>query len=221
MMNEQQCTDKKIYDHPYLCGIKCISWSAILLSALIGFGLTFLFNMFALSLGLSAFTSGSDGSTTLAIGGFIGLVVVAFVSMFIAGWISGYLGRPYCTKRNLGELYGFGTWSVVLLLSIVLVANVGQLLTHYNYIVDRNITTISYTNNEAAPIVSEKTKVHADNTSTTHVTVNTEKATNAVGQATFIIFFLFFISALASMFGGRCGMSSRRSEMAKEGCSSR
>lgn len=220
-MSEQLYTDKKISDHPYLCGIKCISWSAILFSALIGFGLTFLFNMFALSIGLSAFTSGPDGNTILAVGGFVGLVVAAFVSMFIAGWISGYLGRPYCTKRNLGELYGFGTWSVVLFLTIVLVANVGQLLSHYNYIVDRNTTTISYTNNQAAPIVSEQTKTHADDTSNTHVTVNTEKATNAVGQATFIIFFLFFIGALASMFGGRCGMSCRKSEMVKEGCSPR
>lgn len=220
-MNEQKCADKKMSDHPYLCGIKCISWSAIIFSALIGFGLTFLFNMFAISVGLSAFTTNPDGNTTLAIGGFVGLVVAAFVSMFIAGWISGYLGRPYCMRRNLGELYGFGTWSVTLLFTIILVANVSQLLTHYNYIVDRNTTTISYTNNQAAPIVSEQTKEHADNTSSTHLTVNTEKATNAVGQATFIIFFLFFISALASMFGGRRGMRYRKSEMVKEDCSLR
>ena len=220
-MNEQQCTDKNISGHPYLCGIRCISWSAIIFSALIGFGLTFLFNMFALSIGLSAFTSGPDGNTTLVVSGFVGLVAAAFVSMFIAGLISGYLGRPYCAKRNLGELYGFGTWSVVLLLTIFLVANLGQLLTHYNYIVDRNTTTVSYTNNQAAPLVTEQTKTHADNTSNTHVTVNTEKATNAVGQATFIIFFLFFIGALASMFGGRVGMNCRRSEITKEGCSPR
>lgn len=220
-MNEQQCTDKKMSDHPYLCGIKCISWSAIIFSALIGFGLTFLFNMFALSVGLSAFTFNPEGNSNLAIGGFVGLVVAAFVSMFIAGWISGYLGRPYCKRRNLGELYGFGTWSVTLIFTIIFVANVGQLLTHYNYIVDRNTTTISYTNNQTAPIVSEKTKQHADKTTNTHLTVNAEKATNTVGQATFIIFFLFFIGALASMFGGRCGMSYRKSEMIKEGCTPR
>ncbi len=217
-MNEQMCGDKKMSDHPYLCGIRCVSWSAILFSALIGFGLTFLFYMFALSIGLTAFSSGPDGNTTLAVSGFVGLVVAAFISMFIAGWLSGYLGRQYCTKRNLGEVYGFATWSVVLLLTIMLVAHVGQLLTHYNYIVDRNATVISYTSNEAAPLVSEQTKMHADDTSTTQVTVNAEKATNAVGQATFVIFFLFFIGALASMFGGRCGMSCRKSEMSKEGC---
>jgi len=202
-----------------LCGIKCISWSAILFSALIGFGLTFLFNMFAIAVGLSAFDSDPDGNTTLAIGGFIGLVVASILAMFIAGSISGYLGRPYCTKRNLGELYGFGTWCAMLLISIVFVANVGQLLSQYNFMVDRNITTIRYTSNQAAPIVSEPTNVHANNAS--QVTVNTEKAANALGQATFIVFFLFFIGALASMFGGRCGMSCRKSEMAEEGCTTR
>jgi len=210
-MNDQMCADK---------GTKCISWSAILFSALIGFGLTFLFNMFAISIGLSAFSSSPDGNTTLAVSGFVGLVVASFVSMFIAGWISGYLGRPYCNKRNLGELYGFGTWSAALLLTIILVANVGQVVTHYNYMVDRNTTTVSYTNRPTAPAVTETKVVRGGKTADTHITVNAEKATNAVGQTTFIIFFLFFIGAIASMFGGRCGMSCRSSEM-KEGCSTR
>src|SRR5271165_2883987 len=99
IMNDQLCTDKKLPDHPYLCGIKCLSWSAILFSALIGFCLTFLFNMFAISIGLSAFTSSAYGNTTLVVSGFVGLVIAAFISMFIAGWISGYLGRSHCLKR--------------------------------------------------------------------------------------------------------------------------
>lgn len=72
--------------------------------------------------------------------------------------------------------------------------------------------------NQAAPVVLEQTKMHADNSSNTHIVVNTEKATNAADQATFIIFFLFFISALASMFGGRCGMGCRKSEITNTCC---
>ena len=218
-MKEQSCTDAKMSGQAPICGIRCISWTAIFLSALIGFGLSFLLNMLTVSIGLAAFTSSPEGNTTLAIGGFIGLVLAAFISMFIAGWLSGYLGKPYCPRRNFGELYGFSTWCVTLLLSLAFFSNIDQMLTHYNYMVDRNTTTISYTNNHEAPMLVAHTKAHADNTTTSNITVNAEKATNAVGEVTFSIFFLFFIGAIASMFGGRCAMSCRKSEMTKESCS--
>jgi hypothetical protein len=68
----------------------------------VGVGLSFLLNLFSIAIGLSLVTTSKEGIASLAIGGFLGLVISAIAAMFVAGTTSGYLGRSCCAKRNLG-----------------------------------------------------------------------------------------------------------------------
>ncbi len=83
---------------------KRISWSAILIGAFVGIGLTFLLNLFCVALGVSVFTVGNDGAIALVVGGIISMLVGIIASMVAAGYAAGYLGRFLCPQRNLGIL---------------------------------------------------------------------------------------------------------------------
>lgn len=196
-MNEQ-------HDHGH-CR-KWISWSAILVGALVGVGLSFLLNLFSIAIGLSVFTTNKEGMITLALGGLIGLLIGGIAAMFVAGFTAGYLGRPYCYKRNLGVIYGFTTWCLVLILTVGLTSHLGHYVTAYSNFVSHP-TIIKITADQAAPTVS--TSNASTDSNQPEVTVNVEKATNTMGMGAFIIFVLFFIGALASCFGGHFGMSCR------------
>jgi hypothetical protein len=54
-------------------------------------GLSFLFNLFTLSISLSALTKNEQGMEILAVGGFVSLFVVGYVIWFIGGWTSAIL----------------------------------------------------------------------------------------------------------------------------------
>lgn len=200
-MNAQRMNDVSMHHH---CHVKCMSWTALIVGALVGIGLSFLLNLFSVAIGLSAFTLSQDGLVTLAIGGFIGLLIGGIVSMFVAGFTAGYLGRPYCAKRNLGVVYGFGTWCLMLILSVFLTAPLGRFVSNYTAAVANNqkVTEIIVTkmpNNEAGVQAST-------HNGATQVAVDPEKAANSMGMAAFIIFVIFFIGALACCFGGHAGM---------------
>jgi len=209
--------------------------------ALVAIGLSFLLNLFGVAIGLSAFSNSPEGTTAFAVSGFVGLVIAAFVSMFMGGWVAGHLGSRGCSsngcscnsctnngsasnccnKRKSGELYGFAAWCLALIFTIILASPVSHFITQYNNVVNPYTTTVKMTNNEDAPLVTTQTRTSpSTNATTTQMTVNTEKAVNTLGQAAFITFFLFFIGALASCFGGHCGMAMccKRKCMPKESC---
>lgn len=214
-MNEQTTvvTDSSV-SASHWCHLKRISWTAILAGAFVGIGASFLLNLFCVGIGLSAFTATEDGVIGLAIGGFIGLVISAFISMFAAGWVAGFIARPISSHHHLGELYGFITWSVALVLTVLMAAHVGKFVSNFSdtLVVARPhvAAVVDVTTRDTAPIVSKSTATNpSTGEQTTHATVNAEKATNAVGTTAFATFFLFFIGAIASCFGGaiamRCG----------------
>ncbi|TAK73548.1 MAG: hypothetical protein EPO11_08335 [Gammaproteobacteria bacterium] len=171
-------------EHAYPCGVKCIAWSAIVVGAFAMIGLSFLLDLLSLSIGFSAFSAMEDNEVTFAMGGFIGLVIITLISTFVGGWLSGYLGRPYCTKRNLGAVYGFTTWCLALLISILIASGVGQFIANYSYLISRNMPAIAL----SASTVSPKT------------------AAGSLSIATFVAFFLFAIGALSATLGGRNGI---------------
>ncbi len=181
--------------------LKCISWSAIIVGALIGIGLSFLLSLFSIAIGLSIVTTSKEGLVSLAIGGFLGLAISSIVSMFVAGTAAGYLGRSYCVKRNLGVLYGFTTWCLALILTTLLTSNMGHYVSSYSAFIT-NPTAVIASEDRNMPAMSQSIQ---DNTSV--VTVNTQKATNALGYTSFLMFVLFFLGALACCFGGHFGMA--------------
>lgn len=186
-------TGKHIHDHDHAhCGIRCISWTAIFTGAIVGIGLSFLFNLFSVAIGLSVFTM-SEGIAGLAVGGLIGLAISAIVAMFLAGMVAGYLGRPYCFRRNLGILYGFTTWCLALILTALLTSYVGRYVVSYSNFIANPTVIVA----EVAPAAANE--AHAN-------MVSTERAANTFGVGAFVVFVLFFIGAVASCFGGHCGM---------------
>lgn len=196
MMNDQykqDCTNVMF--------AKRISWSAIIVGALVGVGLGFLLNLFSVAIGLSAFRATTEGGAmTLAVGGLVGLAIGTIVSMYLAGWVAGYLGRPYCLKRNLGVLYGFVTWSVALVLTVILTAHLGHYVTTYsNFVSNPNVVTLATTDMPAQATANNAAQAN-------DVVVVNAQTTNTMGMGAFVIFILFALGAVSSCFGGHYGM---------------
>jgi uncharacterized membrane-anchored protein YitT (DUF2179 family) len=185
---------------------KCVSWSAIFVGAFVGIGLGFLLNLFGFSIGLSLLTTTQAGMLTLAVGGFVGLLINVIVSMFLAGTTAGYLARPYCAKRNLGVVYGFTTWCVGFLLSVLFASHIMHFVANYTMMATHqtvaNQAVVTVTDNQAMPAVTAAVK----DSNTSMVIVNAQKATNTVGYVSFLVFVLFIVGALASCLGGCYGM---------------
>ena len=191
------------------CVKRHVSYTAIIVGALVGIGLSFLLNLFAIAIGLSMVRT-KEGMISLAIGGFIGLLIGAIVSMFVAGYAAGYLGRPFCIKRNLGVLYGFTTWCLALILTVLLTAHMGRYISTYsNFVV--NPTSVVVTHNEEAPAAD--TSIQASSSEMT--TVNIQTVTKSLGFSTFLIFVIFFMGAIASCFGGHYGMAGNEADYLK------
>ncbi len=72
-----------------------ITWSAVIAGALIAFGLTFLFNLLTIGIGLAIFSTNEQGMKELAFNGYIWTLVGGIVILFIAGWKTGKLIRIY------------------------------------------------------------------------------------------------------------------------------
>lgn len=201
-----------VVEHPHcLHTYKRISWSAIIVGALVAVGLSFLLNLFGLAIGLSAFTMSDTGANVVAIGGLLGILIGIIASMLAAGYAAGYLGRLYCPKRNLGIVYGFSTWT----LALILTALISVPLIHHaaNY---TRITTPSVAVVTNKPAHSNKV-VSASISSTPHQhssskTTDVSAPTKTVAWSVFCVFILFFISAVSCCFGACWGMNCCRED---------
>jgi hypothetical protein len=189
--------------HDTNCHKRCISWTAVITGALVCLGLTFLFNLFNIAIGVTVLTMTIDGPT-LMIGGFLALLLSTIVAMFTGGYVAGFLGRTYCAKRNTGVIYGFATWTLALILTAFISTHVGRFVYTYSHFVT-DPTTIVITTDNATPAVS--TKTNDKNVQPTEVIINVDKTKTSIGMGAFILFLLFAIGALFTCLGGACGMS--------------
>lgn len=164
----------------------CLSWKPIIAGALVIIGLTFLLNLFSVAIGLSAFTTSSDGVQKVVLSGLFATAVGIIASMFGSGWITGYLSQRHCSKRHLGALYGFLTWCLALILAVFLASHLEDYVSFY------------------ANFISGTPQAHAVVT-TAGDTVKMKSDSLVV--STYIIFALFFLSAFATSLGGHCGAS--------------
>jgi len=168
---------------------KCFTWKPIIAGALTAIGLSFLLNLFSIAIGLTAFTTNSQGIENLALGGLIATSLGIIVSMFASGWLAGYLGNRYCVKRHLGAFYGFLTWCVALIGTIFLTEYVQHYITYFTHFISgASITNFAVSNNAGVPLI------------------NTATSTNNIVISTYIVFCLFFLSAFSCSLGGHCGM---------------
>lgn len=196
--------------HHCCCGThsyKRISWTAIIVGALVALGLGFLLNLFGIAIGLSAMKPMSDGSSTLAIGGLIGITVGVIASMLAAGYATGYLGRMYCPQRNMGIVYGFTTWVVALILSASIVGLFSNYVSSYTQAISRTEV------NAPAVKVGDTATISApssQNPKGAVVSMNVSKT--QLVSAAFMVFGLFFIGAVFSCLGACWGMCCRRED---------
>ncbi|MBA2648925.1 MAG: hypothetical protein H0U75_04855 [Legionella sp.] len=187
---------------------KCISWSAILVGALVGVGLSFLLNLFSIAIGLSAVGA---GKSHLAYGGMIGIIISVIVSMLAAGYAAGYLGRG-CSRDNLGILYGFTTWCLALLLSSIVLTHI----THYASQFSENVTGSNFVKGQNSSTSSGAGK-SSSSAGDTGQGVNAEVADKAsdLANGAFVIFGLFFIGAISACAGAYWAMASKRDDEAE------
>lgn len=202
-------TDNRIYtqkhEHDHVCGHHRVSGMAIVIGALVAIGLGFLANILSLAIGLTAFPVSTEGKVAFAATGFVWLVVLAIVTMFIAGWVAGWLGRPLAFKRKLGEIYGFSAWVLALVVTILLANSAGDYLTQRTYMVDRTNPAFQLTNQVTSAVTGQTAR------SSGGVRANTPEAeAENLGTISFATFFILFIGALSATFGGRVGIRHRR-----------
>lgn len=204
-MNEQICA---CGNQNCACGsncrcYKCLSWSSIIVAALVGIGLSFLLNVFAVSIGLAAFKTTGTGVNAMAVGGFIGLLIGVIATMFVMGWVAGYLGKKYSCNRRHGVLYGFASWCLALILTVILASHATRFISTYYQALYTPQTGIVKMLNQR-PSVVMVTQDTANDASKATTTVNTADTTT-MGLALFLAFVLFFVGAVSSCFGGYFG----------------
>lgn len=205
MVNETMET-RDPYNHPYMH--KRVSWSAIVMGALVGLGLGFLLNLFGFAIGLSAFTQPEDGAATIAIGGCLGMLIGVIVTMTAAGYTAGYFGRYHCPHRNLGIVYGFCTWT----LSLILAALIAGPVTQHAMNLSNTATQVTQQAGGAETIKPTGDQGAQGNQGTQNQVAQamTQPGTWAWGM--FLIFVMFFIGALFSCLGAIWGMSCKRND---------
>lgn len=201
--------------HDHNICVRQVSWTAVIVGAFVGMGLSFLLNLFSIATGLSFVTNNKEGLVTLAVGGFIGLLIGAVATMFTAGFVAGKLGQKYNPKRNLGVVYGFTTWSVMLVLTALLASHMGKYVTVYSNFVSNPTTTSfhmergAWKHGKGANVVVTTADKNADKNTDKNVMVDqdTQDAANKLGIASFLVFAIFFIGALSCCIGGHYGMT--------------
>lgn len=184
------------------------SWGAVFLGGFVGFGLSFLLNLFCLAIGLTLFTFNENGLLSLAVGGLLGMLVGGIVTMFITGWTAGFFARTFCFDANYGVLYGFIAWCFALIISAFFAMHISHLISSQPYLADQNSAVTSDIHTKTMQTISQKIDVNP-RVSTNTAKTNPEIAAHNMGVSMFIAFILYFIGGLASCLGGYFGMKAR------------
>lgn len=198
------------------CSHRCVSWSAIFMGALVAISFGFILNMLCLAIGFSVYSSGTDNQTAFAVGGFIGLVVCAFLTMLPAGFVAGKLGGAHCTKKRAGELYGIATWGVSFIIAVLLASSVSNFVNQTGYLVYRNSIDLRVTELPRGEAVNvQRSNQNGNNRAV--VQVDPDKAAELSALATFATFFIYFMGLVAACLGGRMAVVCNRRCMAQNG----
>jgi len=188
------------------------SWSAIVLGAFFGIGISFLLNLFAFGIGLAAFKTNS--AATLAIGGMLSLIVISIISMGTMGWIAGFIGgiKSLCNHNklycNYGCIYGFGAWCFALILSMFLVTPTSHLISHTTHAINPTLTmTVVKTYPVAVNDVNTQAPQPGLNQDNANKIDNVEQvdADKALSTTVLVAASLFSIGALSAGIGGHLG----------------
>lgn len=193
------------HSHKHIHCMRRPSWTAIFVGALVGVGIAFILNLFSVAIGLSALKTNA-GINTIAVGGFIGIAIATVVSTFVGGWTAGFLGKHFSLKNNLGVLYGFTSWCVALVITILLAFPTMKYVSIYSRFIS-NPTAMSW--QPGMYHMQQQTMNTTPDTSANQASGMSAPNINTLAVGTFLIFVLFFLGALSSCFGGHFGMCHR------------
>lgn len=187
-----------------------LSWSAIFSGVLAGFGFNFLFNLCMLALGASIFTLTDTKTTEISYIGLVSYIVLSIITMFITGWVAGRLTPPIFIKL-WGGLIGFVAWSLLLLVTIIVLTNMIQFTAfHSTFTSHPNLVAIRIAND--LPFMTETKEA---NPQSSPIDVNLEKTTKIITLNATATFLLFLIGSISSIMGGVMGYG-RSLKIAKE-----
>ncbi len=206
--------------------ITSMCWTAVIAGALVGFGISFLLNLFGAAIGLSAYTM-NQNDAVLAIGGVIGLLIGVIVAMATAGFVAGYLGRFHHCYCHGGVVYGFVTWCLALIFSALLVVPAIHYVGFYADNVNSALIASEYSNASAGangqiapganatnpvtnPAVNRQTASTPANSMGNNGQASTHQPIKYPAWTSWILFILFFVGALSSCIGACYGMRCRK-----------
>lgn len=173
-------------------------WTAIISGALAGVGLNFLLNLFSLAFALASFSVHSDGNTIFMFWGFLWFIFSAILAMFTTGWIAGKLA-PKIFPDAYGFLIGFLSWSLLLIMTIVLITNMIQYTVfHSNF--TSSLLAIKIVGK--MPMLTENV---ADLQGNSPLSINIEMKNKVIILNAFLTLILFFSGALFAAIGGFLG----------------
>ncbi|OCH98150.1 hypothetical protein A8135_13415 [Legionella jamestowniensis] len=122
--------------------------------------------------------------------------------MFFTGWFAGRLSPPFLQGKLWGAFYGFLAWSLLLIITVILITNMIQFLAfHSNF--TANLVSIKLTH--SSPMLTETT---AHLTKKSPLSFNIETTQKVLTLNAMLTFILFFLGALSSCIGGFLGYKS-------------
>jgi hypothetical protein len=206
-----------------------IVWSGVIAGALVAFGLTFLLQIFDKALGIQIFKTATEGMAEgMVWGGFIASIIGIIVSMFFAGWVAGHIAKyqifhnnffaRYAFTRHYGLLYGLLTWCLGLILSLAFITHMG--MSHHNYShrsANPSLSVVSMNTQQTASEMTESNTQRGDSSANNannpdDTNMASDTSPNPLALSLFLTFLLFFLGAVASCFGGYCGLKPCRED---------
>ncbi len=205
-MNEQMLREHDTTCCNHVVSLKCMPWTGIVAGALIAVGLSFLFSIFGAALGLAALQTTPEGVTTLAIGGYLAMIIGTIAIMYFAGWVAGFSGRNHCSNPHLGAIYGITAWCLGLVLMILLATQTSQFLSSNLYTVTNDVATSQLFSSVNTPVVVETINLNPTAKDMQQMNAIDQEEARLLTLSLFLTFALFFIGALSSAMGGYCGI---------------
>lgn len=177
---------------------KVFSWTAVFVGALAGVGLNFLLNLLSLAIGLSLFSEQTKDTLSFSSVGGLGFILVAIIAMFSTGWIAGKLTFLDSVRKRWGMLYGFISWCLCFIITVILLMNMIQFTQFHSNFTSKNITAIKISNQ--SPMLTETQNSNSE----------VDKRSISINASATFIFFL--IGAVSSGLGGYVGFKSNKND---------
>lgn len=175
-MNEFKDSVKQEISNPYC--MRVIAWKGVVAGTIFALGLTFLFNLLTLGIGLSLYTRSPEGQIALTVLGFVWMLIGGFVVLFLSGWVTGKMASTdYPLAKCDGIFQGFIMWTIFLVSSLVILG----------------ISKVS-----ASVLLSNLTSLD--------LVLSQASGTNEVGYATLCVFLIFLTGAVGACVGAYFGI---------------